>query len=239
MACRSLLLRLEQWGAIRLPPRQRKSPNGYRNRSPLWVPHHSEPIACALKELTPLAITRVENASAADRLFRCLLNTYHYLGLRNTVGENMKYLVHSCDGRPVACLLFGAAAWTCGARDAWIGWERSARERNLPYLASNTRFLILPWVSVAHLASHVLARIARRIQADWQAKYARSLHCLETFVDTSRYRGICYRAANWQLVGESTGRSRNDRQRRLRVPRKAVYLYPLSRRYRQSLCDDT
>jgi hypothetical protein len=159
--------------------------------------------------------------------------------LRNTVGENMKYLVHSRDGRPVACVLFGAAAWTCGARDAWIGWESAARERNLPYLANNTRFLILPWVSVAHLASHVLSRIARRIQADWQAKYARSLHCLETFVDTSRYRGICYRAANWQLVGESTGRSRNDRQRRLCVPRKAVYLYPLSRRCRQSLCDDT
>ena len=239
MACRSLLLRLEQAGAIRLPPRQRKSPNGYRNRSPLWVPHHSEPIACALKELTPLAITRVEKASAADRLFRCLLNTYHYLGLRNTVGENMKYLVHSCDGRPVACLLFGAAAWTCGARDAWIGWERSARERNLPYLASNTRFLILPWVSVAHLASHVLSRIARRIQADWQAKYARSLHCLETFVDVARYRGVCYRAANWQLVGHSTGRSRNDRRHCLCVPTKAIYLYPLSRDCRRRLCDDT
>jgi hypothetical protein len=100
-------------------------------------------------------------------------------------------------------------------------------------------FLILPWVSVAHLASHVLSRIARRIQADWQAKYAHGLHCLETFVDTSRYRGICYRAANWQLVGESNGRSRNDRQRRLRVPRKAVYLYPLSRDCRRRLCDDT
>jgi len=239
MACRSLLLRLEQAGAIRLPPRQRKSPNGYRNRSPLWVPHRSEPIACALKDLAPLEITCVENASAADRLFRCLLNTYHYLGLRNTVGENMKYLVHSRDGRPVACLLFGAAAWKCAARDAWIGWQPSARERNLPYLANNTRFLVLPWVSVAHLASHLLARVARRIQADWLAKYGHSLHCLESFVDTSRYRGICYRAANWQLVGESTGRSRNDRQRRLRVARKAVYLYPLSRRFRQYLCDDT
>lgn len=239
MACRSLLLRLEQAGAIRLPPRQRKSPNGYRNRAPLWVPHCSEPITCALKELSPLAITRVENASAADRLFRCLLNTYHYLGLRNTVGENMKYLVHSRDGRPVACLLFGAAAWTCGARDAWIGWERSARERNLPYLANNTRFLVLPWVSVAHLASHLLSRIARRIQADWQAKYAHSLHCLESFVDVARYRGVCYRAANWQLVGHSTGRSRNDRRHRLCVPTKAIYLYPLSRDGRRRLCDDT
>jgi hypothetical protein len=202
-------------GAIRLPPRQRPSPNGLPQPLPLWVPHASEPIACACKELTPLEITRVENASAADRLFRCLLNTHHYLGLRNTVGENMKYLVHSRDGRPLACLLFGAAAWKCGARDAWIGWQPSARERNLPKLANNTRFLVLPWVRVPHLASHLLARIARRIQGDWQAKYAHGLHCLETFVDTGRYRGVCYRAANWQPVGHTTGRSRNDRRHRL------------------------
>lgn len=106
-------------------------------------------------------------------------------------------------------------------------------------MANNTRFLVLPWVSVSHLASHLLSRIARRIQADWLAKYAHGLACLETFVDTSRYRGLCYRAANWQLVGHSTGRSRNDREHRLSVPRKAIYLYPLGRRFRQRLCDDT
>ena len=239
MACRSLLLRLERAGQISLPPRQRKSPNAYRNRFPLWIPHHSAPIIGALKDLTPLQITCVQTASEQDRLFRCLLSSYHYLGLRNTVGENMKYLVHSNDGRVLACLLFGAAAWKCNARDAWIGWQASARERNLPEVASNTRFLILPWVNVSHLASHLLARIARRIQADWLAKYDHRLHCLETFVDRSRYRGVCYQAANWQRVGESTGRSRNDRQHRLRVPTKAIYLYPLSRRFRQHLCDDT
>jgi len=239
MACRSLLLRLGQAGQIALPPRQRKSPNGYRNRSARWIPHRSEPITGALKDLTPLQITWVENASDQDRLFRCLLATYHYLGLRNTVGENIKYLVHARDGRPVACLLFGAAAWQCSARDAWIGWQASARQRNLPSIANNTRFLVLPWVGVSHLASHLLSRIAQRIQADWLAKYAHSLACLETFVDTSRYRGVCYQAANWQLVGHSTGRSRNDRQHRLSVPRKAIYLYPLARRFRQRLCDDT
>lgn len=238
MACRSLLLRLERSGAIRLPPRQRKSPNGYRNRTSRWVPHCSEPIVGALKDLTPLQISCVENASDQDRLFRCLLSTYHYLGLRNTVGENMKYLVHSHDGRLFACLLFGAAAWQCRARDAWIGWDVSARERNLAYLANNTRFLVLPWVRVSHLASHLLSCIARRIQADWLAKYGHSLHCLETFVDSSRYRGVCYQAANWQRVGESSGRSRNDRQHRLQVPRKAVYLYPLSPRFRARLCND-
>jgi hypothetical protein len=239
MACRSLLLRLEKAGHITLPPRQRKSPNGYRNRSPVWVPHCTEPIESALKTLTPLQITCVVNASEQDRLFRCLLSRYHYLGLRNTVGETMKYLVHSRDGQPLACLLFGAAAWKCGARDAWIGWRAPVREHNLPYLANNARFLLLPWVQVPQLASHLLARIARRIQTDWLAKYGHSLYCLETFVDRSRYRGVCYRAANWQLLGQSTGRSRNDRQHRLSVPVKDIYLYPLVRDVQRRLCDET
>jgi len=239
MACRSLLLRLEKAGRLALPPRQRKSPNAYRNRSPLWVAHRSEPIAGDLKDLIPLQIACVDNAGEQERLFRCLLSSYHYLGLRNTVGENLKYLVHSRDGRPLACLLFGAPAWTCGARDAWIGWRAPARERNLPYVANNSRFLVLPWVRVAHLASHLLARIARRIQADWMAKYGHSIYCLETFVDRSRYRGVCYRAANWQRVGHTTGRGRKDRQHRRRVPTKDLYLYPLARDFRRRLCDDT
>jgi hypothetical protein len=239
MACRNLLLRLEKTGHITLPPRQRKSPNGYRNRSPAWIPHRTEPIECALTGLAPLQITCVVNTSEQDRLFRCLLASYHYLGLRNTVGETMKYLVHSRDGQPLACLLFGAAAFKCGARDAWIGWRAPVRERNLLYLANNSRFLVLPRVQVPHLASHLLARVARRIQTDWLAKYGHGLYCLETFVDSSRYRGVCYRAANWQLVGQSTGRSRNDRQHRLSVPAKDHYLYPLTRDFRRRLCDDT
>ena len=239
MACRSLLLRLEGAGHITLPPRQRKSPNGYRNRSPVWVSHRTAPIESPLKALTPLQITCVVSASEQDRLFRCLLASYHYLGFRNTAGENLKYLVHSCDGRPLACLLFGAAAFKCGARDAWIGWPAPVRERNLSYVTNNSRFLVLPWVRVPHLASHLLSRIARRIQADWIAKYGHPLYCLETFVDRSRYRGACYRAANWQLVGQSTGRSRNDRDHRLSVPAKDHYLYPLRRDFRRRLCDDT
>ena len=239
MACRNLLLRLEKAGHITLPPRQRKSPNGYRNRSPVWVAHRTEAIEGALKALTPLQITCVVSASEHDRLFRCLLSAYHYLGFRNTAGENLKYVVHSRDGQPLACLLFGAAAFKCGARDAWIGWPAPVRERNLPYVTNNSRFLVLPWVRVPHLASHLLSRIARRIQADWRAKYGHSLYCLETFVDRSRYRGVCYRAANWQLVGQSMGRSRNDRYHRLSVPAKDHYLYPLTRDARRRLCDDT
>ena len=239
MACRNLLLRLDRAGHIALPPRQRKSPNGYRSRSPVWVAHRTEPIEGACKDLTPLQITCVVNGSEQDRLFRCLLSGYHYLGFANTAGENMKYLVHSRDGRPVACLVFGAAAWKCGARDAWIGWSAPVRERNLHAVANNSRFLILPWVKVPHLASHLLSRIARRIQADWLAKYAHPLYCLETFVDRSRYRGVCYRAANWHRVGQSAGRGRNDRHHRLSVPAKDLYLYPLARDFRQRLCDDT
>jgi len=239
MACRSLLLRLEKAGHITLPPRQRKSPNGYRNRSPVWVPHRTEPIEGSLKELTPLQITCVASASEHDPLFRCLVSSYHYLGLRNTVGENLKYLVHSRDGRPLACLLFGAAAWKSAARDAWIGWTAPVRERNLSHVANNTRFVVLPWVRVAHLASHLLARIARRIQADWAAKYGHGLYCLETFVDPSRYRGVCYRAANWRWVGQSTGRGRNDRHHRSSVPAKDLYLYPLTRDFRRRLCHDS
>jgi len=239
MACRNLLLRLERAGHITLPARQRKSPNGYRNRSPVWAPHCTESIAGGLKDLTPLQITCVVNGSEQDRLFRCLLCGYHYLGFGNTAGENMKYLVHSRGGRPLACLLFAAAAWKCGARDTWIGWSAPVRERNLHYVANNTRFLVLPWIAVPYLASHLLSRIARRIRDDWTAKYAHPLYCLETFVDRSRYRGVCYRAANWHRVGQSAGRGRNDRHHRLSVPAKDLYLYPLARDFQRRLCDDT
>jgi hypothetical protein len=239
MACRNLLLRLEKGGHIALPKRQSQSPNGYRNRAPVWVAHPTEPIAGGLRNLTPLRIGVVVNGSEQDRLFRCLLCGYHYLGFANTAGENMKYLVSSRDGRPLACLLFAAAAWKCGARDTWIGWSAPVRERNLHAVANNSRFLVLPWVAVAHLASHLLSRIARRIQADWLVKYAHLLYCLETFVDRSRYRGVCYRAASWRLIGQSAGRGRNDRHHRLSVPAKDIYLHPLARDFRHRLCDDT
>ena len=239
MACRSLLLRLEKAGHIALPPRQRKSPNAYRNRSPAWVAHSTEPIEEDLSALRALHISGVTTGSEQDRLFRCLLSSYHYLGYRNTVGENMKYLVHSQDGRPLACVLFGAPAWKSAARDSFISWRPPVRARNLRYVANNTRFLVLPWVRVPHLASHLLSRIARRVSGDWMAKYGHPLYCLETFVQTSRYRGVCYRAANWQRVGQSAGRSRNDRHHQLKVPAKDLYLYPLTRDFRRRLCHDT
>ena len=161
---------------------------------------------------------------------------YHYLGHRNTVGENLRYLVRDRVGRPVACALFGSAAWKCAARDTFIGWERGARERNLQELTNNTRLLVLPWVEVPHLASHLLGSLGRRIRADWQAKYAHPVHALETFVDRSRFRGTCYRAANWVRLGATQGRSRNDRKHSIRASVKDVYLYPLIPDFRQQLC---
>jgi hypothetical protein len=196
----------------------------------------AEPICCALHELRPLAVSVVVPRSADLRLFNCLLSRYHYLGHRNTVGENMRYLFCDRTARPVACALFGSAAWKCAARDAWIGWDPSARERNLQGLTNNTRFLVLPWVTVPHLASHLLGSLARRIRADWQAKYGHPLHALETFVDRSRFRGTCYRAANWVRLGATQGRTRNDRDRCIRSAVKDVYLYPLTPDFRRELC---
>ncbi len=238
MACRNLLLRLERLGDIVLPPRQRKSTNSYRNCSPVWVPHQTNRVEDRLGTLLPLQVSCPNPGSEQDRLFRYLLSSHHYLGYRNTVGENMKYLVHSWDGRVLSCLLFGAAAWKSAARDAFIGWPAPVRERNLCYLTNNSRFLILPWVTVPHLASHLLSRIARRISADWIDKYGHPLWCLETFVDRSRYRGTCYRAANWRRVGQSTGRGRNDRHHRLKVAAKDIYLYPLTRDFQRRLHHD-
>jgi len=236
MAARTLLLKLERMGHIRLPPRQRPSSNGLRNRRVPIAPVAPEPIRGALCDLRPLSVSVVAPGSDDLRLFNSLLAHEHYLGHRNTVGENLHYLVRDRYGRTVACALFGSAAWTCAARDAFLGWDRATRERNLQRLTNNTRFLIPGWVQVPHLASHVLGIIARRIRCDWQAKYGHPIHALETFVDRSRFQGTCYRAANWVKVGQSTGRTRNDRAHRGPLATvKDIYVYPLVRDLRRAL----
>lgn len=235
MAARSLLLKLERAGHLRLPARRGPSPNGRRNRDVAPLAPPAEPIRDLLRDMLPLDVSVAAPGSDDARLFHGLLAHEHYLGQRNTVGENIRYLVRDRHGRPVACVLFGSAAWHCADRDAFLGWDRPARERNLQYLTNNTRFLIPSWVQVPHLASHVLSRIARRIRADWQTKYGHPVHALETFVDRSRFKGTCYRAANWRRLGATCGRSRNDRHKRLRVPVKDVYLYPLIADFRRRL----
>jgi hypothetical protein len=169
-------------------------------------------------------------------LFQFLLQRHHYLGHRNCVGENLKYLVRERHGRPVACLLFGSAAWQCQPRDAFIGWTPQARRSHLPWLTNNTRFLILPWVRVPHLASHILSRVTRRLSGDWQDKYGHPIHLLETFVQRDRFAGTCYRAAGWIALGATTGRGRNGPGRAPHGPLKEVYLHPLGVDFRRRLC---
>lgn len=238
MAARTLLLKLERRGFVELPARQRPSTNHLRNRDALAEVPGDEPIHGSLSDLQPLSVSLVEPRSDDLRLFKSLLAYHHYLGHRNTVGENLRYLIRDRHARPVACLLFGSAAWKCADRDAFLGWDRATRERHLGRLTNNTRFLILPWVAVPHLASHVLGLVSRRIRADWQVKYGHPVYALETFVDCSRFKGTCYRAANWLPVGQTRGRTRNDREHRIEAPVKDVYLYPLVKDLREALRDD-
>jgi hypothetical protein len=226
MACRTLLLKLEASGLIGLPPRHGPSANGLRNRSIAEVAHDQSSVEQPLERLLPLRVEPLAG-QAEMLLFKFLLRRYHYLSYRNGVGENLCYLARDCSGSPVACLAFGAAAWQVRARDAWIGWNCQQRRRCLFLLANQARLLILPWVRVPHLASHLLGRATSRLSADWQDKYGHPICLVETFVEPERFGGVCYRAAGWQPVGLTTGRTRNDQSNRPMAPVKEVYLKPL------------
>jgi len=234
MACRSLLLKLEKDKLIKLPARKSGTNNAKRNSSIRLVLHSTLPVKASLKDLSPVQIKPVEDRSELD-LFKCFLSAYHYLGFSGTVGENLKYMAYDRNGRPLACLLFGSAAWACGPRDDFIGWDKEKRGKNLSLATNNTRFLILPWVRVEHLASHILSKVIKRIKDDWTAKYGHPLYLLETFVERDRFAGTCYKASNWTRVGETKGRSRNDRSHNMEVPVKDIYLYPLTKRFRKVL----
>ena len=228
-AARSLLLKLEAQEFITLPPLQESKRRPQRGVAALA--HWQEPPVwgAVLAQLQPLKIELVKAGTADHRAWAFYLERYHYLGLR-MVGENVGYLVRDNRQRELACLLFGAAAWCCASRDRTLGWEPKERQERLSEIANNTRLLILPWVRVPHLASHVLGRAARRIDKDWREKYGHGLRWLETFVERERFAGTCYRAANWQCVGQTRGRSRQDREHCTRVPVKDVYLYALGGR---------
>lgn len=237
MACRTLLLKLQRRGWIRLPVARRRNDNAARGRGFQPALHATDAIAEPLEALRPIRLQVVSDGATAA-VWETLLTLYHYLGYRTRVGHSLRYLAVDRQQRPVGCLLFGAAAWKCASRDRFIGWTVAQRQAHLPEVLNNMRFLIPPWVRVPHLASHLLALAVRQLPADWQGKYGFPVHLLETFVDTRRFAGTCYRAANWQSVGETTGRSRQDRDRRLQVPVKAVYVYPLHPRFREALCQE-
>lgn len=234
MACRNFLLKLERAGHIRLPPPLKSANNALRNRVIQPVLHQKSPIVAELSALRPIKIAPVQDRWN-DELFKTFLSLYHYLGYSGTVGENMKYLAFDRHDTPLACFLFGAAAWKIAPRDAFIGWDAETRRRNLHLLTNNMRFLILPWVRVPHLASHLLGQVARRICADWRNKYGHPIYLLETFVECERFRGVCYQAANWQQVGQTRGRTRNDRYTSIQAPIKDIYLCPFTPNFREVL----
>lgn len=240
MAARSLLLKLEGRGLIELPPR--RSGGGSRPALPPQSDQlglESEPLlAVELGQLLPLNFQPVRSTAERQELTR-LLAAHHYLGYLRPVGENLSYLACARSGCPLACLVFGAAAWKCAPRDQFIGWSPSARQRHLHRLANNMRFVVLPWVRVRHLASHLLSLAAGRLSGDWQAKYGHAIDLLESFVQRDRFTGGCYRAANWICAGQTQGRSRNDAARCFPVPGKDVYLYPLRRDFRSVLQTQT
>ncbi len=236
MACRSLLLKLEAQGQIRLPPRRTASVNGLRNRQACPIVQDQSVIEGPLQSLRPVRVQPVAAGSSEAGCFQFLLQRYHYLGHRNCVGENLKYLARDCYGRVLACLLFGSAAWKVAARDGWIGWSSEQRQRNLFLLTNNSRFLIPAWVRVPHLASHLLGQVAARLSADWQHQYGHPIYLLETFVELGRFTGACYRAAGWLGVGTTSGRTRNDDGIRPRQPRKALWLKALDSQVQRRLC---
>jgi hypothetical protein len=237
MATRTLLLKLEQRGLIQLPARRQIPTNRMRCPSRQLGLAQSElaPLACPLPELGTLQVMEV-SAQAAERAWiKTALSQFHYLGFGGAVGQNLQYVIQDRQGRRLACLVFGAAAWKCQDRDRFIGWSVDQRQRNLPLIANNTRFLVLPAVRVARLGSWILGQIARRLAGDWQLKYGQRIVLLETFVERARFAGTVYRAANWQRVGVTAGRTRQDRHTCLQAPIKDIYLYPLTGRFRETL----
>ena len=233
MACRSMLRKLEDRKLIVLPPPARIVANHARRIR--QIRHSREPITCNLRNLHLIELVMVQSRQAADHLFHCLMDRYHYLGCRVTVGEHIKYMVYDGNQRPLGCLLFGSAAWQTADRDRFIGWDPATRKRNLKLMTNNTRFLILPWVQVKNLASHVLGACMRRLREDWRIRYGHDLCLVETFVDRSRFAGTCYQAANWMRIGKTKGRSRQDRYKRIKVPIKDLYVYPLAADFKQRL----
>lgn len=234
MVCRGLMLALERAGHLALPPVRWTPANPFVLRSrPQLIEIDATPIACGLKDLGPLEL-RLVRRTPEERLFNALIEHHHYLGYTQPVGEQLKYMVFAGE-RPVACLAWSSAARHLGPRDRFIGWSPEARRRNIRFLAYNSRYLVLPWVRVKFLASHILGRMAARVPRDWQHVYGHSIYYLETFIDPQRSRGTCYRAANWVALGFTTGRGKASTSHRPNRSLKQVLAYPLDRRFRRLL----
>ena len=234
MVCRGLMLALERGGHIKLPPVRMRPPNPLAKRAlPATVQVDRTPVQCGVAEIGPLELRQVRR-SPDEALFNGLMQEHHYLGYTQPVGEHLKHLVLA-NGRPVAALAWSSAPRHLGPRDRYIGWSMAARRHNISLLAYNTRFLIMPWVRVPHLASRVLSLATRALSLEWNRVYGHPIVLVETFVDCERFLGTCYRAANWQYVGQTTGRGKDDLTHRPTRSKKDVLVLPLRRDFRAQL----
>ncbi len=237
MVCRSFMLQLHRAGYIKLPAKKQHPPNPLATRKkPSEIKIDQTPIHTTLSEIKPLEIRQVRRTSS-EKLFNSLIDQYHYLGYCHPVGEQLKYIVFA-DKRPIACLAWSSAVRHIGCRDRFIGWSKDIQEKNLSLISYNSRFLILPWVQIFCLASHILSVMARVLAKDWERIYKHPIYFLETFVDEERFRGTCYRAANWIYLGKTTGRGKNDQSHKPNRSIKAVWGYPLSKDFRNHLAGD-
>lgn len=238
MVCRGLLLYLQSLGLIELPPVRRATPYRLAHRKkPAFVEVDRTPVACALSELRPIEVYQVRRTSLG-KLYNGLIHQYHYLGYTRPVGEHLEYLAFS-RGRVIACMGWSSSPRHIGSRDKHIGWNKRQREKKLQHVIVNTRYLILPWLTVPHLASHFIGLVARRISGDWLRAYNHDIVLLETFVDPERgFKGTCYKAANWTYLGKTTGRGKADNTGKPNRSIKDVYGYPLRKDFRTVLCDE-
>jgi len=225
MACREILLTLYRKGLINLPAGKHDGRNIKRNRSIPIIETDQTPLQGKLSNLPPIKLKLVRNTSL-EPLYNSLIQQHHYLGYRQIVGNHLKYIAF-IDDRPVACLGWGSAAWSVKSRDSFIGWDKATKEKNLHFVANNTRFLILPWVCIKHLASKLLALNAKRISDHWVSIYNHPLYLLETFVEQSKFKATCYKAANWIRVGQTRGTAKKGNMHYKHGNIKDVYLYPV------------
>lgn len=239
-AARSLLLKLAERVDLRLPPVRwayRRHPWGVRPGPAPRLLEPSAPIREPLAALRPLRWALADYGSSERRRALSYLRQYHYLGCNRPVGVHVLYLVQDVQGRDLGVHLVGAAAWHCAPRDRYIGWSEAARRAHLFRIANHSRFLILPWVVVPHLASHMLGQLVRRLGRDWRDRHGWALELIETFVECGRFGGTAYGAANWQRVGQTTGRTRQEKAHRVQAPTKSVWVYALHPEFGQRLSE--
>ncbi|MFH1627441.1 MAG: DUF4338 domain-containing protein [Pseudomonadota bacterium] len=234
--CRQFLEDLQNRGLIVLPEGRSGRPPGVKTRVQRTESGGGQEVFSAtVGELSPLKLGRVITKGQRDEWYE-LVDRYHYLGYQVPFGAQVRYFIESREGKRLGCLQFSSPAWKMACRDEWIGWNKEQRGRNLQRIINNSRFLILPWVRVKNLASAILALACRVVPGDWEQQYGIRPVLVETLVDTSRYRGTCYQAANWTHLGSTSGRGRQDREhaRHGKAP-KAIYVYPLTSRFREAL----